>query len=432
MPMLSYLLLLAALLPLAGTQPQAAAQDLDTSLLQEAKRFRIQALAPLPPKNQALYEVGRALFQDQVLSGNRNISCKTCHDPRRGGADGMMLSIGQGRDAGKQGQGVVLPRHSPSIFDLGQKDARQLFWDSRVSLHFSEWKFETPEPRLNGLNPPALEIFTVFRRAADVQALFPLRSPDEMLGRYKENDLAQSQDNLKIWENLVTRLRAERSDLMQKLSQAYQLASSSELNIGHIGGSLGEFIAYAFQAGQTPLDRYLRGDLQALSARQKLGFSVYLGEGRCSSCHNSPLLSNGVVMNIGVAPLKTKTQKLDLGRYNLTQDPWDYAMFKTPRLRNIKLSAPYMHNGIYKNLSEVLDHYENVYTALYEFTPDAQGLKFYSTQIFRIEQESELHKIADTISPLIERPVKFKPDQREALLDFLENALTDESYLQNF
>ncbi len=405
--------------------PLLAQTDLDLELLNNAKRFRITSLAKLVPKDPALFAAGEILFSSKLLSGNRNVSCESCHQLDYAGTENLLLSIGQGRSETGQAKGAVLKRHSPALFNVGQAEAKHFFWDRRVRKHFSSNSFVTPEPRLNVAISESDPILSVFKRTVDVQTLFPLLSREEMLGDKKENDLAKLQNNLAIWSAIVDRIRVELPQVSALLIEAFKLQREAQLNIAHVGTALGEFMAYAFIADDTPFDAYLAGDYSALSEQQKFGFQIYLGKGRCVLCHNGPLLSNGVSLNTGVPPIKTSAQNTDFGESDLSGSSWDTGAFKVPSLRNVKYTAPYMHNGVIETLEEVIVHYENVYETLYKYPLRPERLDFYKTKITRVKNQQQLHTLADNVSPLIETPQALTQNERQALLDFIENALSD-------
>jgi cytochrome c peroxidase len=101
----------------------------------------------------------------------------------------------------------------------------------------------------------------------------------------------------------------------------------------------------------TPFDRYLRGDRRALSKRARRGMALFFGDARCAVCHKGPNLSDGQFHNIGAA------EKGDLGRRAVTKKAKDHGAFRTPQLREAGRTAPYMHNGKFKTLTEVVQHY---------------------------------------------------------------------------
>ncbi len=410
--------------------------DLDPIIEPLLKRYRITPLQTLNARNEALYEAGARLFSDNILSGNRNISCQDCHTPRNGTSDGLALSLGQGKNldfgqSKRQLKGAVLRRNSSALFNLGQAAATHMFWDSRVKYQYwGDPGYVTPEPRLNGSQPAAKDIVENLKRPVDVQALFPPLARDEMRGYKGENELANADTNEEVWRRLVVRIRRERPQILSLIEQAYQLDSPYEVNIGHVGGAIGEFISHRFQATDTPFDRYLNGNKGALTAEQKKGLMIFLERGRCVFCHNGPLLSNNVVMSTGVPPLAAVGQELDKGRGSVTADKNDNFLFRTPPLRNVVFTAPYMHDGIFITLAEVIEHYDNVYQSLDSFQADPKLFTPYTSKIKQEKNNAILSSIADQISPLIQSPLNLSNEEKSALLEFLSSGLRDDSFLQ--
>jgi cytochrome c peroxidase len=105
----------------------------------------------------------------------------------------------------------------------------------------------------------------------------------------------------------------------------------------------------------SPFDRYIKGDNQALSSLEKKGLEIFNGKGHCTLCHWGGYFSDGRFHNLGVKP--TDPAKSDEGRYAITQNPADKGAFKTPTIRDVALRAPYMHNGSEKTLEDVVDLY---------------------------------------------------------------------------
>ncbi|MEO0920267.1 MAG: cytochrome-c peroxidase, partial [Pseudomonadota bacterium] len=145
-----------------------------------------------PSVNMAEVELGRLLFWDPILSGNKNISCGTCHHPRHGSGDGVSLSLGEG------GKGVGpnrvanpdnlpeqhIPRNAPALWNLGAKQWTVLFHDGRI---------EVDESRAGGLRTPLEdEMVAGFRDLLSAQTMFPVLSQDEMAGQYGENDVSRA------------------------------------------------------------------------------------------------------------------------------------------------------------------------------------------------------------------------------------------------
>lgn len=255
-------------------------------------------------------ELGKLLFFDPVLSGNLNRSCSSCHNPQKAFTDGLAKS------RTFDGKSFV-QRNTPTVLNAGLQGS--LFYDVRVAY---------------------LE-----DQAADV-----INSREEMHGSLNE---------------AVKRLRnnKEYTGLFKK---AFSKADTAVTEY-HLKNAIGSYIR-SLTSLNAPFDQYVRGDRSKLNADEVKGFNLYMGKGKCGTCHFMPLFNGTVPPNyerteteiIGVPVSATLNQvDKDPGRFNLRKIALHKHAFRTPTVRNIALTAPYMHNGIYKTLDEVMEFYNN-------------------------------------------------------------------------
>ena len=254
-------------------------------------------LEPLPdsirapednPTTAAKVALGKQLFFDPRLSGDNSMSCATCHLPEKAFADGRARSPGQG--------GKPLERNTPGLLDVGLHSS--FFWDGRAST-------------------------------LEEQALGPIQSPVEMNQSLDEleRELGQVPGYVAQFEKIFGR-RPHRADVARALA-AFQRT---------------------LLAPNSPLDRYLAGDRQALSAEARRGLELFRGEAGCIRCHQGPLLSDGKYYRVGIS-------FRDRGRSAVTGKAEDEYRFRTPTLRNIARTAPYMHDGSLETLDDVVTFY---------------------------------------------------------------------------
>lgn len=395
------------------------AQDLDVYLRSQLNHFLITTPTKIERPNQELLVLGHELFRDKQLSGNNNISCHDCHHPMIGTGDNLSLAIGEGglsrQGSRTQASGEVVKRHSPPLWNLGHIDQKEMFWDARVRIDRATNKLITPEPKLD--NHP--EITKNLTSALAAQVIFPLLSHEEMLGKPGSNPLANLNGSIEVWDAIIEKLKISKAPNGKMYTEMFNTVFPNEKhNIGHAAKAMESFIAWRFQVNDTPLDRYLAGDNQALSLKEKNGLNIFMNKGRCAVCHHGPLLTNNMLMNVGVPPLQVKGSGIDRGYRNR------YA-FKTPGLRNIAKSAPYMHNGVYSTIREVVDHYDQVIPHLRNFTIDPERLSAYSVEL-EIEKDPQiLEDIEDNIiQPFLRNGLRLTSSEKDDLVEFLEKSLT--------
>lgn len=159
--------------------------------------------------NAAEVALGRALFFDKELSGNRNISCATCHHPTLATGDGLPLSVGEGASGlgpARTPLSPLIARHAPTLVAVGAADLRRLFWDGRVARDPATGALTTPVAALNGTSPTRPDLAGPLGSALAAQAMFPPTSPDEMRGQPGENELADAANEEAVWAAIMVRL----------------------------------------------------------------------------------------------------------------------------------------------------------------------------------------------------------------------------------
>ncbi|MGH7677800.1 MAG: cytochrome-c peroxidase [Gemmatimonadaceae bacterium] len=348
-------------------------QALDAQLRQGIEFWGVVPIDPVPTQNPALVDLGQALFFDRILSGNRDVSCSTCHAPESQMNDGLSLAvgtggsgIGPGRTLGA-GRGFV-PRNAPTILNVGLGLVYTL-WDGRVNQEFGQTGFTTPS---NTVLPPGVQNLLA------AQAMFPVLNRVEMRGDSGDVDVFGNPNELAaipasnaaaIWRATMTRLLAV-SEYVSKFNAAYPGVPVASLGFQHAANAIAAFEVSAFTRSSSPFDRYLLRDNDALTDEQKRGGIVFFGKGQCASCHSGALLGGRQFVNIGVPQLGPgvgAAAPLDIGRgeqvAGMSQQFYRFN-FRAPQLRNVELTAPYMHNGAYATLENVVRHYTNADSAL--------------------------------------------------------------------
>ena len=417
----------AALLVAGCGDGPGGTNDLDTQVREALAEADVTPLSPFPAKDPALVRLGQALMFDKVLSGNRDISCATCHNPASATSDGLSLSIGTG-GTGAAGSRVLsaapqfTPRHSQELFNRGYAEFASMFWDGRVFLA-GNGDFDTPA----GTQLPA-----GLSSALAAQAMFPVTTRLEMRGRPGDldrfgapNELAQLGDDERpaIWAALMNRLLA--IPLYVSMFQAaYPAVAPSELGFQHAANAIAAFEVEVFTSVNSPLDRYVRGDEAALTEPEKRGALLFFGEAGCGSCHLGSHLTDQQFHSIGVpqvGPGFAPESPLDHGRERVTGVAGERFQFRTPPLRNVELTGPYMHDGAYTTLEAAVRHYLNTATALRSF--DASQLRE-DLRASHVSDPSTLDAMAATLDSRVQSPLTLSDAEVDEIVAFLK-ALTD-------
>jgi cytochrome c peroxidase len=317
----------------------------------------------------ALVELGRALAFDKILSGNKDISCMTCHLPSFGTGDDRSLSIGQGATglgpARVHPHGDFIPRNAPAAFNLFANKA--LFWDGRVEV-LPNGTLRTPAGVK--LNAHMASIFEF--GAASALPLFPVLSPEEMRGT-SGNELADIKDKTpqQVWNALMARLGAI-PEYRRMFEAAYPGTRFSQMNFGHASNAIAGFLVDQLAFNNSPWDQFLAGNDEAMTEIQLRGAKDFM-TARCSICHNGSTFSDGkfhnvVVPQVGPGKGDGLNGKDDFGRMRETGLAADRYAFRTPALRNVELTGPYGHDGAFPDLRAFVDHYSESELKLRNFS----------------------------------------------------------------
>jgi cytochrome c peroxidase len=357
-----------------GPAPQAAIVQPSASLAAVVRQLSVQRgvvrLEAPPPVRPQLARLGRMLAFDKILSGNRDISCMTCHLPGLATGDARRLSIGQGASGlgtdRVHPDGAFIPRNAPPLFNLHA--LRSLFWDGRVSVD-AQGRLSTPAGRQ--LTPKMARVLE-FGPVSAI-GLFPVLSREEMRAQ-SGNELAAipDEDRAAVWRALMRRLGAI-PEYRKLFEAAYPGTPFEQMTFAHASNAIGGFFLADLTFNDSPWDRFLRGNEQALDQGQLEGAQTFMSI-RCSLCHNGPAFTDNEFHNVALAqfgpgqgdgPLGND----DFGRMRVTGDPGDRYRFRTTPLRNVELTGPFGHGGAFTGLREFIDHYSESDIKLRSFNP---------------------------------------------------------------
>jgi cytochrome c peroxidase len=262
----------------------------------------IGSLPPVkfPPDNQfsvARAQLGRALFFDKRLSGSNALSCSTCHNPNQNWADGKELPTGH--------LGIQLKRHSPTILNNGYNNI--FFWDGRAN-------------------------------SLEAQAVAVITNPNEM--HMTPETVEQTLNNIPAYQ--------------KKFKETYGI---DRVDFNSVTKAIATFERTITTKNQSPFDQFLAGKKEALSDAAVRGLNIYRTQARCLNCHNGANFTDNKFHNLSLT--YAGSDKEDLGRFNITKDPSDWGVFKTPTLRNAAQTGPYMHNGVFATISKLMGLYND-------------------------------------------------------------------------
>ncbi len=294
----------------------------DPLVVPELAEFgKMPSNAPEPSDNVSSpekIELGRLLFYDPILSGNRDVACATCHHPNSDYAENLELSLGVGAlglSENRRG-GTLVKRNSMTILNTAfngiKTDAMPdplntfMFWDNRM-------------------------------KSLEAQALGPIRSFEEMRG-HAFAEMAAT-------DSVVARLQKIQV-YQDRFAQAFGTAGISE---DRLAKAIAAF-ERSLVATNSSFDQYINGSTNAMSELELRGLQAFVEVG-CNGCHTGPMFSDFELHTLGV-PDNERLEKLDLGAD-------DKRLFRTGSLRNLANTAPYMHNGKLRTLEDVLDFYED-------------------------------------------------------------------------
>ncbi len=375
--------------------------------------------------------LGQLLFYDKILSGNRNISCGTCHNHKFGGSDGLSLGIGEGgigvgpkRTPGIKNSKIKkrIPRNAPGLWNLGAKEIKTVQHDGSINIA------NTYE---NGFNTPAEEwLPTGLDNLIAVQALFPMTKQFEMAGNPNENDLSRITHKRidYVWPIISNRIRSIPDYEKLFVSAFKEINRSSDININHIVNAISAFIILEWTSINSPFDDYLKGNKEALSKNQIEGMNLFYGKANCSSCHSGPLLTDHKFYSIGLpqfGPGRTRRfdpYTRDVGRMGETDSLEDAYKFRTPSLRNVLLTAPYGHNGAYPDLKGIIKHHLNPHEMLENWNPKMAKLTpanwLHDIDFVVLKDKWEKKRLIKSINI---DPIHLSEKEIDTIIDFLKS-----------
>jgi cytochrome c peroxidase len=367
LPLSSYLYALRTSLQVEPKN-KFAAVSADARNLFEPDVFNVDFFAPSEKSYlaKAKVELGKFLFFDPILSDNNKRACASCHKPEKAFTDGLVKSVNF--DMGD------LPRNSPTVMNSAFQ--KQVFWDLRAT---------SLEDQLDSVINNANELHSSF-------------------------------------EHVIDRINSSK-EYKKLFNEAFPETKTTGIQREHVKIAIACY-ERTLNGFNSRFDQFIRGDKTKLTADEINGLNIFLGKGRCATCHIPPLF-NGTIppffeltdhKAIGI-PLKDTMEvmqlDIDTGASRTFQNPLFKFSFKTPTVRNIELTAPYMHNGVYKTLPQVVNFYNH-----------AGGQKFL------LQVKEERAKIPYPFFPIIPDTLGLNEKEKNDLVAFMKT-LTDIAAVQN-
>lgn len=388
--------------------------------------------------NPLAVELGKFLFFDKILSGNKNISCATCHHPTRATGDELSLPIGEGgsgsgvnRNTGTGYAAVKqrVPRNSPPLFNLGLKQVHTLFYDGRLSVN--------PQHPSGFNNPADSQLPLGLDNILAAQAMFPVTSSTEMAGQAGENPIADAAainnfdgDN-GVWPLLTQRLQSI-PEYVELFRTAFGIPKE-EISFVYVANAIAAYETIAFRVDNSPFDQYLRGDLSSMTDQAQYGMQLFYSSAGCSRCHSGTLQTDQAFYSIAfpqIGPGKNdgKWGLEDFGRERVSNKASDRYKFRTPSLRNIVLTSPYGHSGAYQRLESIIYHHLKTESSLKWYSCESQAVLPYNQSLSTTD--CAIMNDADSVLALMDsnqlEELNLNNQEFAAIYAFLE-ALTDNS-----
>ena len=374
--------------------------------------------------NKKLAEVGQALWFDTITGLNDDNTCAGCHSPTHGFGDTQSIAIGI------ENNGIVGPdrtgprnmRRTPMV--INNAFYPNLMWNSRfISLsndpfdNSAGFQFPAPEGLLLSSLPHLLT----------AQAFIPPTERTEVTG------FAFQGDNFDIRDEVLRRLN-NISGYRKLFGKVFpEVDNGGPITFEMFGMAIAEF-EFTLTFANAPIDRFARGQKNALTKDEKKGALLFFGKARCIECHAVSGQSNEMFSDfkdhvIGIpqiAPLLTNNNfdgpgvNEDFGLEQITLDPNDRYKFRTSPIRNVSMQPTFFHNGAFTRLEDAIRHHLDVFASARGYTPAAQNLDADLTG-----PTGPIEPVLARVDPILATPILLQEDEFLQLLQFVRNGLLD-------
>lgn len=376
---------------------------------------------PLDPQ---LANIGRLLWFDTITGLNDDNTCAGCHSPTNGFGDSQPIAIGIENNGivGPDRAGPRNERRAPMVINTAFFPT--LMWNSR----FSSRSGDPFDPSQGFLFPPPEGLsLSDEPHLLDAQAFIPPTERSEVAGFHFPGD------NNAIRAEVIARLNRIPA-YRQLFGQVFPaVQAGGPITYRMFAQAIAEF-EFSLTFAEAPIDRFARGDPNALTPDEKAGALLFFGRANCVSCHavagrSNEMFSDFKEHNIGVpqlVPRVTNNQfdgpgaNEDFGRENFTGDPADRYMFRTAPLRNVALNAAFMHDGAFTSLEAAIRHHLNVVQSADHYSPTEQHLPADLSGPI-----GPLAPILLSLDPKLQAPLHLSDKEVQELVAFVRDGLLD-------
>lgn len=417
----------AAWMAFASVRDAQLNQELSQTLAREGFTGRIEStLEPRlgRPINRDLADIGRLLWFDTITGLNDDNTCGGCHSPTAAFGDTQSIAIGI------ESNGIVGPhrvgprnmRRTPTVINTAFYP--RLMWNSRFASMSNDpfdnsLGFQFPEPEGNSLSNVSHLLIA--------QAFIPPTERNEVAGFEFQGDSDA------IRAAVLKRLNENEKYRKQFGNVFVEVKQGAPITFKMFGEAIAEF-EFTLTFANAPVDRFARGEFDALSEQEKKGALLFFGKANCVQCHAVAGTSNEMFSDfqdyvIGVPPLmplETNSAfdgadtNQDFGKAQVTGDSADRYKFRASPLRNVALQPTFMHNGAFTRLEDAIHHHLDVRASLQNYSPTAQML----ADDLCVEM-GPIEPLLARIDPRLAAPIVLSADEFNALVAFVRNGLLD-------
>jgi cytochrome c peroxidase len=373
--------------------------------------------------DRQLAETGRLLFFDTAVGLNNDNNCSGCHSPTAGFGDTQSIAIGIENNGivGPGRAGLRNQRRSPTVVNTAFFP--NLMWNSRFAALSQD-----PFDNRAGFSFPAPEGLTLsyLPHLLAAQAFIPPTERVEVAGFHFQGD------NPAIRQEVLRRL--ELPEYRRRFAKNFPtVRDGGPITFDMFGLAIAEF-EFTLVFADAPIDRFARGQKNALTDEQKQGALLFFGAAQCVECHQVSGQSNEMFSDFamhviavpqvsplfGNVPFDGPDANEDFGLEQVTGNPEDRYKFRTSPLRNVGLQPAFFHNGAFVRLEDAVRHHLDVFASMRGYSPQAAGI---AADLHAAPGPSE--PVLARIDPLLATPVLLTDDEFSYLVDFVRHGLTD-------